>query len=640
MSYRYFIFILLIVSLKVSAQDKKQNILQIDTHFFSKEEFEAIYKKNNASLLEDSDTKTPSEYMDLFVNFKLKVLEAKAQGLDTVPSFLEELKGYRHELAQPYLTNVKYDEEMVQTAYYRTKHERKASHILINIPPGADTLQAWQRIMEIREKILSGADFGEMAFQHSEDPSARQNRGSLGYFGAFMMVYPFEDAAYKTPVGELSMPVRTRFGYHLVKVEDERESKGQVSVAHIMKRFPMPDDGHGHAPLQRSGENIRTEIDSLYRLLQNGTDFGELAKKHSDDTHSSQSGGKLPPFPEGRMIPSFANAAFALENDGDISPVTETQYGWHIIKRLKHIPVPEFEDIREQLTENIKKNPLISRHSRDLFISGLKKEYNFSSNETGMKLLLEHAAHQQGNALDSTQALFSFGTKTYTIADFLLFQDNRKTPEINFEEEIDAFAAEKLIELEDSRLEEKHPEFRLLMQEYHDGILLFTISEKIVWNKAAEDTLGLKKFYETNKMNHLDEGQFKGWVISCADRETRNRADEILAQPGAGKEELLQIINSTKPGTISIEEGTFKKGDHHIVDYYVWDQPKPEGIDELLVYVRGDKLPPQPKSLDEARGVFVAAYQDYLEKQWLDELHKKHKIKINKKLLKSIASVK
>ncbi|OFY02516.1 MAG: hypothetical protein A2W90_03980 [Bacteroidetes bacterium GWF2_42_66] len=652
MIYRYIVFILLISSVGSFAQDKKHSILQIDNHFFSKEEFQTIYNKNNTGLAEDADVKTPSEYMELFVNFKLKVLEAQALGLDTVSSFISELRGYRDELAHPYLTNIKYDEEMLQTAYYRTKYERKASHILISVAPGADTLKAYQRIMEIRNKIENGADFGEMAFQYSEDQSAKQNRGGLGYFSAFMMVFPFEDAAYKTPVGKISMPVRTQFGYHLVKVEDERASKGQISVAHIMKRFPqsnMPDDGHGHAPQQRSRESIRIEIDSLYRLLQDGANFEELAQKYSDDQYSARTGGKLQPFSEGRMVPSFANAAFALENDGDISPVTETPYGWHIIKRLKRISAPEFDEIRPQLAENIKKNPLISKHSRDLFISGLKKEYNFNMDETNTKRLSEQFSVEPdsrkiipGEGLDTTLTLFSFYTKKYTIGDFISFQ-NKKGGLAAKEElaaKINEYADEKLIGLENNRLEEKYPEFRMLMQEYHDGILLFTISEKMIWNKASEDTLGLKDFYEKNKMKYPGDEQFKGWVITCADRETRARADEILAQEQIGKEVLLQIINTGKPGAISVNEGIFKKGDNPVVDFYVWNQPKPADMNELLVYVRGDKVPPQPKTLEESRGLHVADYQTDLEEKWLNELRAKYKVKINKKLLKSIPSVK
>lgn len=652
MTYRYLIFILLIVSTSISAQDKKQSILQIDNQLFSKEEFQNIYKKNNTNLAEDADVKTPAEYMELFVNFKLKVLAAEKLGYDTVTSFVDELKGYRTELAQPYLTNVKFDEDMVHAAYHRTKFERKASHLLIEVPAGSDTLAAYQRIQELRKEILAGADFNEMAFKYSSDPSAKQNKGELGFFSGGMMVFPFEDAAYKTSIGEISEPVRTRFGYHLIKVEDERESKGQMSAAHIMKRFPQPnaaDDGHGHAQTQRTAESIKNEIDSLYQLLQNGANFEELATKYSDDQYSARNGGKLQPFTEGRMIPAFAQAAFALQNDGDISPVIQSPYGWHIIKRLKHIPIAEFEEIKDQLTENIKKNPQISQHSRDLFVSGLKKEYDFAINEENRNNLIEKVSiDPKTNKIilvdeqDTSKVLFSFGNKPYSVGSFIQFQ-NKKGNIANKNElssMIDGFVAEKLIETEDRNLEKKYPEFKMLMQEYHDGILLFNISEKLIWNKAAEDTLGLKEFYQTNKSKYMGDEQFKGWIINCRDLQTRSRVDEILSQPAVGKEELLTIVNNENPDAVSIVEGTFKKGENPVVDFYVWNQPAPAGFDELVTYVRGDKLAPAPKSLEESRGLHISDYQNYLEQKWIEELHRHHKIKINKKLLKSIESLK
>ena len=652
MIYRHIFFILLIVSTSISAQDKKQNILQIDDQLFSKQEFQNIYKKNNTNLAEDADIKSPAEYMELFVNFKLKVLEAEKQGFDTVASFRDELSGYRAELAQPYLTNVKFDQEMVRTAYHRTKYERKASHLLIEIPAGSDTLTAYQRIQELRNQILAGADFNEMAFQYSSDPSAKQNKGELGFFNGGMMVFPFEDAAYKTPIGEISQPVRTRFGYHLIKVEDERESKGQMSAAHIMKRFPLPnaaDDGHGHSRPQRSAESIKSEIDSLYQLLLNGANFEELAAKYSDDQYSARNGGKLQLFTESRMIPAFAQAAFALQNDGDISPVIQTPYGWHIIKRLKHIPVAGFDELKDQLTENIKKNPQISQHSRELFVSGLKKGYNFNTNEESMKLLKEKATIDTNskkidftNIADTSEVLFRFADKQYTIGNFIQYRNTKgniagseQLPEL-----IDEFAADKLIELEDQNLEKKYPEFKMLMQEYHDGILLFNISEKLIWNKAAEDTLGLKEFYLRNKSKYMGDEQFKGWIISCKNIETRSLVDQVLSDGTVGKDEVLAIIDAENPGAVKIEEGTFKKGDNAVVDFYVWNEPKPEGFDEVLTYIRGDKLPPAPKPLEESRGLHVSDYQNYLEQKWIDELHKQHKIKINKKILKSIPSLK
>jgi len=640
------VFILLIIlSTNTFGGDKTQCILRIDNQFITKDEFLYVYKKNNTGLAEGAEKMTPAAYMELFINFRLKVMEAQRQGLDTLASFRNELKKYRKESAQQYLTCTDFDEQTLRDAYYRTKYERKASHILIDIPSPTDTLDSWNRINELRKKIMDGADFNKIAFLYSDDPSAEQNKGELGYFCGGMMDILFENAAYKTPVGEISEPVRTKFGYHLIRVEDERESKGQMSVAHIMKRFPRPGNGYDI----HSNERLESEMDSLHRLLENGADFGELAKKYSDDKNSAKNGGILLPFTEGKMIPSFAQAAFALQNDGDISPVIETPYGWHIIKRLKHISVPAFDEIKDQLAENLRKNPQIRRQRWSLFIQQLKKEYNFSMNEEVKEQLLQNVSLNYRTkkisakeGLDTTQVLFSFYNTPFTVDDYIRFQN--ANGEITRQEEIPAKIEEmvgnKLFELENSRLEEKYPEFRMLMQEYHDGVLLFNISEKQIWNKASEDTLGLKDFYEKNKNKYMDGGSFKGWVISCKNIETRHLIDDALNTAGIGKKELLTIVNANYPGAANIVDGVFRKGDNPVVDYYVWKSAKPEGMNDLLTFVRGDKLPPAPKSFEETKGICISDYQNFLDQEWIKKLRSEHHIKINKKLLRSIPSLK
>lgn len=635
-------------SVAMFAQSAKETILTIGNHHFSKDEYQYFYTKNNSQLTDQAEVHTPSEYMDLFIHFKLKVLEGELMGLDTLSSFKTELQGYRDELAKPYLTNVQFNDEMVQTAYFRTKNERKASHILIQIPEGGDTIKALERIQEIRNKWTAGADFNDLAFHYSEDPSARMNRGELGYFSAFMMVYPFEDAAYKTEVGQVSQPVRTQFGYHLIQVEDQRESKGQITVAHIMKRIQQDgaDDGHGHRTTPRSEENIKTELDSLYQLLLNGADFSDLAQRYSDDHYSARGGGQLQPFTENRMVPEFAQAAFALKNDGDISPVVKSPYGWHIIKRIKHTPVPDFDELKNQLRENIRKNPLISKHSRDLFIADLKKQYQFHVDEKSMALLLKkkpnelQSAAMQSDSLNFSQTLFSYDGHTASIGDFLLYAEKNRGTAKSTVSLVDEFAAFRLIEYENSRLEAKYPDFSMLMKEYHDGMLLFAVSEKMIWNKAAEDSIGLSEFYERNKTKYLGDEKFSGWILQCRDLETRSRVDEILTIDPVDKEELLTIINASMPGALSVTEGIFSKGDNPIVDYYVWNGVHPAGMDEKTTYVRGDKLQPQPKTLTDSRGLHVADYQTELEKVWLNQLKGKYKIRVNKKLVKQIPSLK
>ena len=295
----FVVIILTIVSLSVCAQKKDKLVLKIGNLPVTVDEFVSNYQKNNTNILDKKDIKSPEEYLDLFINFKLKVLEAQNLGYDTLTSFINEMKGYREELAKPYLTDVSYNEEMIKTAYHRTKYERKASHLLIMVSPDAspsDTLAAWNKISKLREQIKNGADFNELAAQYSEDPSAKENKGLLGYFNAFRMVYPFEDMAYKTPVGQISEIVRTRFGYHLIKIHDERLYPGEIKVAHIMKMFPQ------HASDEIIAK-LKQKADSIWILATSGTDFAELAKKYSDDKQSAAAGGRMNWFSSANMVP-------------------------------------------------------------------------------------------------------------------------------------------------------------------------------------------------------------------------------------------------------------------------------------------------------------------------------------------------
>ena len=380
------IALLVMLALATFAQDKKDIVVTIGDLQISKAEFEANYKKNNANTQEAKDKKTPGEYLDLFVNFKLKVIEAQKLGYDTMKSFVDELKGYREELARPYLTNITYKEEVVKTEYHRTQFERKTSHILIKAGKDAtpaDTLAAWNKISDIRKQIIEGADFNEMAAKYSEDPSAVQNKGSLPYFSAFQMVYPYENMAFITPVGQISQIVRTSYGYHIIKVEDEREASGEIQVAHIMFMFPK----------QASEETIaklKVRADSVWNLVTSGSDFAESAKKYSQDKSSSQDGGKMNWFTSSNFgVKEFSDAAFELKKDGDISPVIHTPYGWHIIKRLELKKNQPLEVVRPELEERIKQNDEMSEYSDNIFEQKLKKEYNLDSQNVDSVIVIE-----------------------------------------------------------------------------------------------------------------------------------------------------------------------------------------------------------------------------------------------------------
>jgi peptidyl-prolyl cis-trans isomerase SurA len=613
----------------VKAQ-KNDVLITIDKTEITRQEFERIYRKNNQNLLEQSDIKSPKDYLDMYIDFKLKVVEAMNLKMDTSKAFLEELAGYRKELAAPYLTDMQYDEKLIEELYQRMKTEVNASHILLRLPENATPEQeqaVLTKIKAVREEIMDGRDFNDAAAEYSEDPSAKNNGGNLGYFTAFQMVTPFENAAFTTPEGEISKPVRSSFGYHIIKVHDVRENQGEIQVSHIMKMFPQ-----GQPDFDKS--QLKSEIESVYQEIVNGADFAEMAKKHSDDQRSAAQGGEMPWFSAGRMIPEFSKPAFALKNIGDISKPVETAFGFHIIKKTGQKPVPPIEEVRADIEARIKRDPERSNSTRKVFIEKLKNEYGFEEVSENIAKINSLNVNENGQ---ENRVLFSFSGNNYYLNDFKNFLQNENITTGSYSNYFDDWVSAEIIAYEDAHLEKKYPDFRYLMQEYHDGLLLFNIMEEKIWKFAAEDTVGLHNFYQKNKGKFKWEERFKGLIITCKNMKTREEADKYF-EAEMPVQEIEDLLNAEEQA-IKIESGAWEKGTNSTVDYFVWDSPKPSEINPELTFIRGDLIPPESKTLDEARGLYISEYQNFLEKNWLKELHKKYKVKVNKKLLKSIPHV-
>jgi len=630
-----------LASLTVSAQKKNEIVVKIGEQKVSKEEFVANYQKNNTNILDEKDRKTPTEYLDLYVNFKLKVLEAQTLGYDTVKSFIEELNGYRQELAKPYLTDVSYNEDMVKTAYHRTKFERKASHLLILVnpeTPPSDTLVAWNKISDLRKQIIAGADFNEIAAKHSEDPSAAQNKGLLGYFSAFQMVFPFEDMTYKTPVGQVSEIVRSRFGYHLIKVHDERPTSGEMKVAHIMKMFPQQASNETIAELKLSA-------DSIWAKATGGSDFSELAKAFSDDKQSAAEGGVLNWFTTTNMVPEFAEAAFALKNDGDISPVIRTSFGWHIIKRLELRTTPAYEKLRPELETKIKQNPEISKYSDEAFDRKLRAEYQLKVDESNFGKLGTSISDTIRIKQMRNDLLVSFANQTIScgqFTDFLQKQNyspDANNPGIELTALLNKFIHQQLLAYENTQLERKHPDFARVYNEYHDGILLFNISKDKIWDVASTDSVRLQKFYDQTNKKYFWNDRFKGWVIESKNMEIRARLEKMLDEKKVGKQELEDVFNTKTENNIQFRDVAVEKGEDPIVDYYIWSGPKPAGFDETTTFVHGKIVQHEQKKLKDAWGLYSSDLQEQIEKEWIESLRKKYPVEINKKVLKKIPAI-
>ena len=609
-----------------------------------KSEFEYIYNKNNSN--NSLDKKTLDEYVDLFVNFKLKVEEAKAQGLDTTQSFISELAGYRSQLTRPYLTDSKVDEQILREAYDRMKEDVEVSHILVRIQQGAtpaDTLTAWKKINSTLKR-LDKEDFAKVAKEISEDQSAEENGGYIGWVTAFRTVYPFETVAFNTPVGKISAPVRTAFGYHIIKVHNRRKSQGEILVSHIMRFTAEGDEAKNKAAKQKT--------DSLYQRVLAGDDFGKLASEFSEDRGSATRNGELPWFGSGRMIPEFENAAFALKNTGDVSTPIQSAFGWHIIKLLDRKGVASFETVKADIERNVKRDERANMGQK-AFVDRLRKEYGYAVNTAYVNefsKLLENKTLAdsvfQLEAAKLNKPLFTFAGKEFTQADFAAylkknaFSEKAIASEI-IEQKLDAFTEKEILAYEDSQLENKYEDFRFLINEYHDGILLFEVSNNEVWEKASKDTEGLARYFNEHKADYRwEKPHFKGRVISCKDKATLKAAKAIVKRSHNDSiDKYLRTRLNDSIQYVKVEKGLFAQGENKAVDKYGFKVKKAkfEPTKEYpYVFVVGKNLKNTPEDYTDVRGLVTADYQEYLEKEWITALRAKFTVEIDQNVLKTV----
>jgi peptidyl-prolyl cis-trans isomerase SurA len=529
MKYLLFSFALMISSCAVLNQSPPDTaeLFSIDGTPTIADEFIYVYEKNNFnndSLYHASDI---DAYFDLFVNFKLKVAAAKTAGIDTTQAFLDEYKTYKDQLIRPFLSETKEQERLVAEAYERMKYELDASHILISVDENAvpeDTLIAYGKIVEIYHKARSGEDFGQLAATYSEDPSAKTNEGRLGYFTAFQMVYAFEDAAFNTPVDSISDILRSRFGYHILKVHDKRPFSGQVKVSHI-----MVTNQNGTLDEQ----TMKNKVFEIYDQIVGGADWNELCKMFSDDQRTKNEGGTLP-FIGLRQVndEAFENVAFSLQNTGDISDPVRSRFGWHIIKLEEKQGLQPFEQMEEDLKQKVSKDERAMK-SKKAVVANLKQLNNFKMNENSLSLLYSMAdstllsgSWKPEIPVESLQkALFSIGPNEYTIEDVSkeIQQRQRRragiSPQQYAQELLDNYVEKCLIDYEERELVKNNRDFRMLLNEYYEGILLFEIMNEKVWGKAVEDTVGMKAYFENNQEKYYWGPRVNAAIFQTVDKE-------------------------------------------------------------------------------------------------------------------------
>ncbi|MFZ9939186.1 MAG: peptidylprolyl isomerase [Bacteroidia bacterium] len=634
------------LSQKVGQGDTRV-LFSVDQGEVTVDEFLSVFNKNNYSK-KAATREELEEYLGLYVKFKLKVREAYARGMDTTAKFLREFDNYRDQLAQPYLRDKDTGEELLQEAFQRSQIERRASHIMIRIEENAspaDSLTAYNKAVELHKQLLSGADFETLAREKSEDPSAKENGGDLGYFSVFRMIYPFENMAYNTRIGGVSPVFRTQFGYHVLKVTDERPARGEIRVAHLMLLSRTADS-------DSLKESARRRIFEIDRRIKAGESFDSLVKQYSEDPSSSASKGLLPYFGTGRMVPEFENAAYALKANGDISDPIQTAYGWHIMKRVDLKSIPSFEEAKADLEAKIARDSRANRNKSSL-LAKLKKEYAWKENDAALTQFINTISENSYRDKSweppvpgpNDPILCHFADTVIRQHDFSQYlNENKGSPcsgdfGMFLRNTYREWADERLLAFENAQLERKYPEFRSLVKEYREGILLFDLTDELVWSKAVNDTIGLKAFFEGRRDRYRFGDRIEGAVYVCRDDSVALAVRKAIKSKKNTTAVLLKNFNARDPLSLRIIEGKLEKQAHEVLSLVEWKKGlSPDLVHNgQKVFVRINRLiPPCLKELSEIRGLVTSDYQQQLETEWVQSLENKYKVDIHRDVFQSI----
>lgn len=613
-------------------------------------EFKYIYQKTNGAKA-DFSRNSLEEYLDLYTKFKLKVRRARDMKLDTIESLREELNGYRRQLSDSYLTDREVTDKLVRQYYDFMQYDVSLSHILITTK-GSDTIAAYGRIKEAKKQLDAGKSFEEVAKNYSEDKNNNTNGGFIGFLNNAMLpqgFYAFELAMYQTSVGKYSDIVRTPYGYHILKVNAQRPARGEVEAAHILIRTTK--DGVEQP-------DAKNRIDSIYKVLEGGGKFEDLAARLSEDTYTSSRNGYLGFFGVGRYELAFEDAAFNLAKDGDISAPFRSRIGWHIIKRINKKGILPFDQVKNGLKSKVMNDPRFEV-AKAAMIQRIQRENKFEQTPSVLKMLTTLSDSTFGTYewkvpnMPNNATLMSFGNdKKYSINEFVQYvaaNSNDRVSNMLQTKSVDKtvetmygkFVAEKSLAYEESLLDKKYPEFRALMREYEEGILLFEAIKQNVWDKAAQDSAGLEKFFATRRDKYMWKERAE--VIFYALSDSAKTEIEALRKYAAKNtpQDVLKKFNK-KREIVSYRQEIMEKGRNKVVDAIGFKVKSLSEVeinkkDNSLNFLKIEKvLPPTQKTLKEARGFVIADYQDFLEKQWIENLTNSYRVNVDRNVLNSL----
>ena len=612
-------------------------IMTVNGKDIRQSEFQYLYKKNN---LQQVAPQTIDEYVDMFVTYKLKVADAEAAGIDTTASFRDEFNGYCVELSNPYLRDADVEDRLVNETYARMTVSRCVSHILV--PLGATRVEREanrQRLDSIRTAILAGADFAQMAMKYSIDGSVMRNGGNLGFINANTFPYPFEKAAFETPVGAISEVIEDApYGYHIIKVTDERPASGEVSARHILKLT------QGMTPEEAAVQKAR--IDSIAEQLKNGADFETLARAESEDPGSASRGGNLGFFGRGRMVPEFEEAAFSLR-PGEISAPFATAYGYHIVQTLEVKPIPSLEESRKDI---------LAHFGRDIRATLPQKEYlkalRASSGISVDNKVIADVYSGIANATDAAQTLETLKADKTVIAPFptgdLKVSDVASRIELRpgtdlaiaFDDALDMAVDESTVNLARRSLMDSNADYRNLVNEYRDGILLFEISNRKVWDRSSSDAQAQLEYFSAHRADYTwDAPRFKGYVIFATSDSLASEVKGYLAERSVSPEDLAKEMFENFGRDVKVERVLTAKGENNIIDQIAFGGPKAEPVGKWAAWFPyAHKVIDAPEEPADVKGPLASDLQQQLESEWVKDLHKKYKVKINKKAIKKLSA--
>lgn len=607
-------------------------------------EFEYLYHKNTQQ--QQLDPQPIEEYAEMFKLYKLKVADALAEGIDTTASFRKDMAKYSRDLAEPYLADSTLLNSLVADAARLAQNEAEIKHIMTGKSrDNSVNARNRQLIDSIRTLLVGGADFADLADRFSQDPSAKTNHGTLGFFATGRLPYNFESVAFTLPEGEVSEVVESPMGYHVIVGGKKRPARGKVHASHIMKMCRP-----GSTPEQEAA--AKQQIDSIYNLvIENPSRFEEFALNLSDDKNSGRQGGILPWFGAGEMVPEFDEAAFALAN-GAISAPVRSQFGWHIIKRLGYQQPKTLEQMKPEVLARIA-SPQDDRYRvvKDAQTKRLAAKHSAKVNEPVLGKLRDYAS---ANGLDSIfyvkyttapaakEALAYIGKTPLTVGEFVdgmnkVAQEDKEMARKIIDNYFDGYYNIKLVEAEEKWLAANEPDYRNLLNEYRDGSLLYEVSLQKVWNKASQDTEGLEKFFNAHRGDYAwSEPHVKGILVQASNDSVagliRSRMKEL------GNDTVIATIRKEFPRQVQLDRVLVKKGENAMVDNLMFGgNPVTPSNSRYTVYFLYDpKTLNEPENAADVRGKVTNDYQNELEAAWIEELKSKYPVKMNSKELKKI----